>query len=157
MNLEIERKFLVINNEFKKEAYQKKYLVQGYLNTNKKRTVRVRIEDDKAFITIKGESNKSGTTRFEWEKEINLAEAKELLNICEDQKIEKYRYLVKINNHVFEVDEFLGANKGLIIAEVELTDEKEKFNKPSWLGVEVTGLPKYYNSNLSKLAFKNWV
>lgn len=157
MGLEIERKFLVLNKDFKKDAFQKKYLVQGYLNSDKNRTVRIRIEDENAFITIKGKSNKKGTTRFEWEKKIEVSEAKELLLLCENNIIEKNRYLVKINKHIFEVDEFLGDNKDLIIAEIELNSENEVFNKPVWLGVEVTGNTKYYNSNISKNPFKNWV
>lgn len=156
MNLEIERKFLVLNNSFKEAAYQKNYIKQGFLNSDKERVVRVRIKDDKAYLTIKGKSNASGTTRFEWEKEISTEEANQLFNLCEPGIIEKYRYLVKIGKHVFEVDEFFGDNEGLLIAEVELSSENEAFNKPTWLGKEVTGDIKYYNSNLSKLPFKNW-
>ncbi len=156
MNIEIERKFLVKNNSFKKESFQKKYIKQGFLNSNKERVVRIRISDDLAFITVKGESNNSGTTRFEWEKEINKNDAEQLLLLCEPTLIEKNRYLVKISNHVFEVDEFLNDNKGLIIAEIELSSENENFKKPSWLGKEVTGDIKYYNSNISLFPFKNW-
>ncbi len=156
MALEIERKFLVKNTDFKKEAFQKNTIKQGYLNTDKSRTVRVRIADDKAFLTIKGQSNTSGTTRFEWEKEIDTIEAEQLLLLCEPSIIDKTRYLVKSNNHTFEVDEFYGDNKGLIIAEVELTSENETFTKPNWLGKEVTGNLKYYNSCLSKSPFKDW-
>ncbi len=156
MSLEIERKFLVENQEFKKEAYQKKLLKQGYLNSDKNRTVRVRIADDKGFITIKGKSNSTGTTRFEWEKEIDTLEAEQLLLLCEPSIIDKTRFYVKSENHIFEVDEFYRDNQGLIVAEIELNSENEQFKKPSWLGKEVTGNIKYYNSSLSKNPFKNW-
>jgi adenylate cyclase len=156
MSLEIERKFLVKNEEFKKEAYQKKLLKQGYLNSDKNRTVRVRIADDKGFITIKGKSNSTGTTRFEWEKEIDLLEAEQLLLLCEPSVIDKTRFYVKSENHIFEVDEFYSDNQGLIVAEIELNSENEQFKKPYWLGKEVTGNIKYYNSSLSKNPFKNW-
>ncbi|MCH3881530.1 MULTISPECIES: CYTH domain-containing protein [Tenacibaculum] len=156
MALEIERKFLVNSDRFKEEAYQKNYIKQGFLNSNKNRTVRIRIMDDKGFLTIKGKSNKSGTSRFEWEKEISKTEAVELFLLCEKGIIEKYRYLVKSEKHTFEVDEFLGENDGLVVAEIELSSEEESFKKPSWLGKEVTGKKKYYNSNLSKKPFCNW-
>tara|TARA_R110002072_G_scaffold96968_3_gene213071 strand:- start:2186 stop:2659 length:474 start_codon:yes stop_codon:yes gene_type:complete len=156
MNLEIERKFLITNTNFKKESYQKKYIQQGFLNSDKNRVVRVRIIEEKAYLTIKGVSDKSGTSRFEWEKEISLQEAKALMKLCEKGVIEKYRYFHKLENHVFEIDEFLGDNEGLIIAEVELKNKNEVFIKPSYLGKEVTGDEKYYNSNLSKIPFKDW-
>lgn len=156
MNLEIERKFLITNTNFKKESYQKKYIQQGFLNSDKNRVVRVRIIEEKAYLTIKGVSDKSGTSRFEWEKEISVQEAKALMNLCEKGVIEKYRYFHKLENHVFEIDEFLGDNEGLIIAEVELKNKNEVFIKPSYLGKEVTGDEKYYNSNLSKIPFKDW-
>ncbi len=156
MNLEIERKFLITNTNFKKQSYQKKYIQQGFLNSDKNRVVRVRIIEEKAYLTIKGVSDKSGTSRFEWEKEISLQEAKALMKLCEKEVIEKYRYFHKLENHVFEIDEFLGDNEGLIIAEVELKNKNEVFIKPSYLGKEVTGDEKYYNSNLSKVPFKNW-
>jgi CYTH domain-containing protein len=156
MSLEIERKFLVKNEDFKNECYQKKLVKQGYLNSDKSRTVRVRIADDKGFITIKGKSNTAGTTRFEWEKEIDVLEAEQLLLLCEPSIIDKTRFYVKNENHIFEVDEFYSDNKGLIVAEVELNSENELFKKPSWLGKEVTGTIKYYNSSLSKNPFKNW-
>lgn len=156
MSLEIERKFLVKNKDFKKEAFLIKSIKQGYLNSNKNRTVRVRISDEKAFITIKGKSNHSGTTRFEWEKEISKFEAEQLLLLCEPSIIDKTRFLVKKDGHIFEVDEFYGDNSGLIIAEIELNSENETFEKPLWLGNEVTGNNKYYNSNLSKKPFMDW-
>ena len=156
MTFEIERKFLVISDQYKQVAYKKSYIKQGFLNSKKERVVRVRIKDDTGFLTIKGASNKSGTTRFEWEKEIDLKEAQDLFNLCEEGIIEKYRYLVKENNHIYEVDDFLGENKGLVVAEIELENENEQFSKPNWLGKEVTGTVKYYNSNLSKLPFSKW-
>ena len=156
MNLEIERKFLVKNGSFKTHAYKKSYIKQGFLNTHKERTVRVRIMDETAFITVKGKSNDSGTTRFEWEKEISVLEANNLIHLAEKGVIEKYRYFIKSNAHTFEVDEFLGDNTGLIIAEVELSSENENFSKPDWLEKEVTGDIKYYNSSLSKHPFKLW-
>ena len=156
MSLEIERKFLVKNLDFKIESFEKKYIKQGYLNADKNRTVRVRVSNTKAFLTIKGKSNKVGTTRFEWEKEIALSEAEELLLLCEPSIIEKHRYFIKKGIHTFEVDEFLGDNLGLIVAEIELNFENETFDKPNWLAKEVTGTVKYYNSSISKLPFKNW-
>ncbi|WNW01041.1 CYTH domain-containing protein [Tenacibaculum sp. HL-MS23] len=156
MTFEIERKFLVISDQYKQVAYKKSYIKQGFLNSKKERVVRVRIKDDTGFLTIKGASNKSGTTRFEWEKEIDLKEAQDLFNLCEEGIIEKYRYLVKENNHTYEVDDFLGENKGLVVAEIELENETEQFSKPNWLGKEVTGTVKYYNSNLSKIPFSKW-
>lgn len=156
MSLEIERKFLVENEDFKTVCYQKKLVKQGYLNSDKSRTVRIRIADDKGFITIKGQSNKTGTTRFEWEKEIDILEAEQLLLLCEPSIIDKTRFYVKSENHIFEVDEFYSDNQGLIVAEIELNSENEQFKKPSWLGKEVTGNIKYYNSSLSKNPFKNW-
>ena len=156
MSLEIERKFLVKSNEFQNNSHKKFYIKQGFLNTNKHRTVRIRISDEKAYLTIKGISNNSGISRFEWEKEIPLKEAKQLLLLCEKGIIEKNRYLIKYGLHIFEVDEFLGKNEGLIIAEIELSSENEVFEKPIWLGKEVTGDIKYYNSQLSKKPFTNW-
>ncbi|HSP83916.1 MAG TPA: CYTH domain-containing protein [Gillisia sp.] len=154
--IEIERKFLVKAHDFKAEAYKKTRIVQGFLNTDPHRTVRIRINGEQAFITVKGLSNKTGLSRFEWEKEIPVNEAEALLALCEPGIIEKVRYLVKKNNHTFEVDEFLGENQGLVIAEVELKDENESFTKPAWLGPEVTGDVRYYNSQLSKDPYINW-
>jgi CYTH domain-containing protein len=156
MGIEIERKFLVKNDDFKQESYQHTTIKQGFLNSNKNRIVRIRISDTLAFITVKGKSNLSGTTRFEWEKEINIIEAEELLLLCEPSIIEKIRYYIRKGNHTFEIDVFLGKNKGLIVAEIELASENESFEKPDWLGKEVTGKIKYYNSNLSNHPYKSW-
>jgi len=154
--LEIERKFLVLSEVFKTEAFKKTKIIQGFLNTHKERTVRIRINGDIAFITVKGISNSKGTTRLEWQKEIPVSEAEKLLTLCEPNLIEKTRYEVKVNNHIFEVDEFYGENEGLIIAEIELISENETFTKPEWLGKEVTGDVRYYNSLLSKTPYRNW-
>lgn len=156
MSLEIERKFLVKNDAFKKESFQEKIIKQGYLNSDKNRTVRIRISDHQGFITVKGVSNASGTTRFEWEKEIDVTEATEMLSLCETTIIDKNRFLVESGKHIFEIDEFYGDNQGLIIAEIELNSENETFEKPTWLGAEVTGNAKYYNSYLSKFPFSTW-
>jgi CYTH domain-containing protein len=156
MGIEIERKFLVRNLDFKTESFEKKYIKQGYLNSNKNRTVRIRVSNNTGFITIKGKSNKNGTSRFEWEKEIPITEAEELLLLCEPTIIEKTRYLIKVGDHIFEVDEFAGDNSGLVVAEIELNSEDEVFEKPNWLSKEVTGNLKYYNSSISKLPFINW-
>lgn len=155
-HLEIERKFLVSSDAYKQEATSQTRIVQGFLNTDPSRTVRVRIMGEKGFLTVKGDSNDSGTTRFEWEIEISTAEATNLIDLCETGILEKYRFEVPYGKHIFEVDEFLGENKGLILAEVELEHEDEPFERPQWLGEEVTGQKKYYNSQLSKTPFKEW-
>lgn len=154
---EIERKFLVKDESFKKSSQHKYVIVQGYLSSNPERSVRIRIRDKEAFLTIKGATSESGTTRFEWEKEIPLDEAEALLELCEPTAIKKERYLVKVGQHTFEVDEFHGDNQGLIMAEVELKTEAEAYTKPDWLGKEVTGDPRYYNAYLSKKPYKSWV
>jgi len=153
---EIERKFLVKSENFKKEANKKTRITQGYLSSVPERTVRVRTKGDKGYITIKGIGNTSGATRYEWEKEIPAEEVEELLKICEPGVIDKTRYLVKVGNHTFEVDEFYGENKGLTVAEIELSSESESFEKPAWLGDEVTGDTKYYNSMLMKNPYTKW-
>lgn len=154
--IEIERKFLVISDAYKNSATAKKRIVQGFLNTHPERTVRVRIKGDTGFLTVKGISNESGTSRFEWEKEIDIKAAEKLLQICEEGIIDKTRFDVPLGKYTFEIDEFYGENKGLIVAEIELDDENEAFQKPEWLGKEVTGESKYYNSQLSKYPFKDW-
>jgi len=153
---EIERKFLVLSEDFKAEAFKQTRIVQGFLNTHKERTVRVRTKGKQAFITVKGISNSEGTIRLEWEKEIPVPEAEMLLNLCEPNLIEKTRFEIKSGNHIFEVDEFYGENEGLVIAEIELSSENENFTKPEWLGKEVTGDVRYYNSLLSKTPYRNW-
>lgn len=155
MAYEIERKFLV-KGEFAQQASGSKSIAQGYLNSDPMRTVRIRTSDKEAFLTIKGPGNESGTSRYEWETSIDPVEASELLQLCEPGVIEKTRYLVPCDGHTFEVDVFAGANEGLIIAEVELDNENEAFTKPEWLGEEVTGENRYYNSALSKKPFKKW-
>ncbi|MCG2459345.1 CYTH domain-containing protein [Flavobacteriaceae bacterium F89] len=148
--IEIERKFLVTSSEYRNSAISKERIVQGFLNTDPERTVRVRIKERSGFLTVKGKSNATGTTRFEWEKEILVAEAEQLISLCKPVILKKTRYNVPYAGHLFEVDEFHGANEGLVIAEVELKSETEIFEKPSWLGIEITGDIRYYNSQLSK-------
>ena len=157
MAVEIERKFLVKNDDFKLEAKRIHKIRQGYLNSNKNRAVRVRVWDEIGYLTIKGKSNASGTSRFEWEKEIPFAEAELLLLLCEPSVLEKNRYIIEHGNHKFEVDVFLWVNDGLIVAEIELQDENEPFSKPNWLGKEVTGDPKFYNASLSKTPYSEWL
>nr|WP_315165171.1 CYTH domain-containing protein [uncultured Flavobacterium sp.] len=154
--IEIERKFLVTSKAFKTEAFSQNKIAQGYLSSVPERTVRVRIKGDKGFVTVKGISSDSGMSRFEWEKEIPVDEAENLLKLCEKGIIDKIRFNVKIGNHTFEVDEFYGENEGLIIAEIELNSENEVFERPNWLGEEVTNDKRYYNSYLSNHPFKNW-
>lgn len=155
-NLEIERKFLVKSSAYKTNSTTETRIVQGFLNTDPERTVRLRIRGNKGYLTVKGKGNATGTTRFEWETEISVAEAANLIDLCEPGILEKIRYEVAIGGHTFEVDEFLGENKGLVIAEIELQHENEPFIKPNWLGEEVTGQTKYYNSQLSKKPFLKW-
>ena len=155
MALEIERKFLVAEG-FKPSATIFFRICQGYLNSSPERTVRVRIKGDKGYLTVKGLSSESGASRYEWEKEIPVSEAAELLRLCEPGIIDKTRYLIEADSHTFEVDEFHGDNEGLIIAEIELSSESETFTKPAWLGAEVTGDARYYNSMLMKHPYKKW-
>lgn len=155
MAQEIERKFLVLG-EYKSYAYAHSHILQGYISSARGRTVRVRIRDEKGYLTIKGASDTAGMTRYEWEKEIPLDEARELMKLCEPGVIDKTRYLVKSGNHVFEIDEFYGDNEGLVMAEVELSQENESFVKPHFIGEEVTGDIRYYNSQLMKKPFKSW-
>jgi len=153
---EIERKFLIHNNSFKAEAINALRITQGYLSSAPERTVRVRIKGEQGFLTIKGISNDSGTTRFEWEKEIPVSEAQTLLTLCEPGLIDKTRYLVPCGDHTYEIDEFYGENTGLIVAEIELDDEDEAFQKPDWLAKEVTGDVRYYNALLMKKPYQSW-
>lgn len=154
--LEIERKFLVRSEAFRQQATSCQIIAQGYLNSHPERTVRVRISGEHGILTIKGKTNEGGTTRFEWETEMALIDAMPLLAICEPGVIHKKRYLVPIGKHLYEVDVFEGDNQGLIVAEIELTHEDEVFEKPSWLGEEVTGDPRFYNAHLSRDPYKNW-
>lgn len=154
--VEIERKFLVKSADFKEQAFTQNKIAQGYLSAVPERTVRVRIKGNKGFITIKRISQQGGMSRFEWENEIPLDEAQELLKLCEKGKIEKTRFEIKSGKHIIEVDEFYGENEGLVMAEVELTSEEEAFEKPEWLGEEVTNDERYYNAYLSKNPFKQW-
>jgi len=154
--IEIERKFLVSSGLFKAEAISNNRIVQGFLNTDPDRTVRVRIYGMQGFLTVKGRSNEAGTTRFEWEHEIEVAEAERLLDLCEPSIVEKTRYKVPYGNHIFEVDEFEGENEGLVMAEIELSSPDETFYTPKWLGQEVTGDTRYYNSYLSKQPYQSW-
>jgi len=155
MAKEIERKFLV-TGAYKAFANKHTYIHQGYLSKDPSRTVRVRSRGGKGYITIKGLGNKTGISRFEWEKEITVEEAEDLLQFCLPGVIEKIRYEIPYEGHIFEVDEFFSENAGLVIAEIELSDEDEVFEKPSWLGDEVTGIEKYYNSSLSANPYTNW-
>lgn len=150
MATEIERKFLVTSMEFRGEAISSTLVRQGYLSRTPERTVRVRVANTSAYLTIKGKSSGSGLSRYEWEREIPYAEALELLKICEPGVIEKRRYIIPLEGSElkFEVDEFHGQHNGLIIAEIELQYESQEFAKPTWLGQEVTGNPRYYNSQL---------
>jgi len=147
MGKEIERKFLV-KGEFRHLASKSSEITQAYLSVNPSRIVRIRIADRKAVLSIKAPLKDSLLTRREWEYEIPVLEAMELLSVCIPGKIIKTRYLVPSGNHTFEVDVFHGTKEGLVIAEIELSDEKDFFERPDWLGEEVTGKPEYYNVNL---------
>ncbi|MBC7641915.1 MAG: CYTH domain-containing protein [Flavobacterium sp.] len=154
--IEIERKFLVLNHEFKKQAQASFQITQGYLSTVPERTVRVRIKGNLGYLTIKGITNDSGMSRYEWEKQIDLTDAQHLLGLCEKEVISKTRHEIKVGKHIFEVDEFQGKNNGLIIAEIELESETEIFEKPDWLGQEVTNDKRYYNAYLSHNVYEEW-
>lgn len=153
---EIERKFLVKSDAFKLQAISHYSIRQGFLNTDPARTVRVRLTGDTGFLTVKGLSDVQGLKRFEWEKSISATEAQALLNLCEPGQIIKERFLVPVGKNTFEIDVFQGENQGLIIAEIELTAEDEVFEKPHWLGDEVTGQVRYYNAQLAKNPFCKW-
>ena len=155
MHTEIERKFLVVG-EFKHLAYQHSHIEQGYFATDPGRTVRIRIRDDKAYLTIKGPSINKGLSRYEFETEIPVDDAKMMMTMCLPGQIGKDRYLVKSGKHIIEVDEFAGANTGLTIAEIELENEDEEYVKPDFLGQEVTGNVKYYNKYLSIHPYNSW-
>lgn len=155
MAQEIERKFLV-TGPFRHLATAETRIVQGYLSSVPERAVRVRIKGDKGYLTIKGIGGASGASRFEWERELPLAEADALLELCEPGVIDKVRYLVPAGSHTFEVDEFHGDNDGLVIAELELASEAEAFVRPEWLGAEVTGDARFYNAMLVKQPYRSW-
>lgn len=154
--IETERKFLVKSDAYKVEASTQKRIVQGYLSTDPERTVRIRIKGEQGFLTIKGKSNASGLSRMEWEKEITVEDANALLPLCLPGVIDKIRYEIPVGNHLYEVDEFFGENNGLIIAEIELANEDDSFEKPDWLGDEVTGDERYYNAYISSRPFSTW-
>ncbi|MBO7129358.1 MAG: CYTH domain-containing protein [Prevotella sp.] len=154
--LEIERKFLVKGDGYKQQAYSHSHIQQGYICSSHGRTVRVRIRDERGFLTIKGPSGNGGLSRYEFEKEITLDEAEHLMQLCEPGIIDKNRWLVKSGRHTFEVDEFFGENEGLVMAEVELGAEDESYEKPDFIGQEVTGDRRYYNSHLRKNPFSVW-
>ena len=156
MALEIERKVLVKDDSYKAMAYHASRIAQGYICSMRGRTVRVRIRDEKGYLTIKGPADEAGLGRYEWEKEIPLQEAQELMKLCEPGMIDKTRYLVQSGNHVFEVDEFYGENEGLVVAEVELASADEIYEKPGFVGEEVTGDVRYYNSFLMKNPYRCW-
>jgi adenylate cyclase len=156
MAQEIEKKFLVKSGTNIDQLGDATRITQGYLSSVKERTVRVRVKGEKGFLTIKGMGNDSGASRYEFEKEISVNDAQDLLNICEPGVIDKTRTNVASGKHTFEVDCFFGENEGLVVAEVELTSEDESFEKPAWLGEEVTGDPKYYNSMLMKTPYSTW-
>lgn len=150
MALEIERKFLVLNDSYKQEAFSHSHIIQGYICSERGRTVRIRIRDDRAYITIKGPSMDGGLSRYEFEQEIPLEDGLNLMKICEPGIIDKVRWLVKCGEHIFEVDEFFGKNEGLVIAEVELKSADDNPKIPDFIGKEVTGDRRYYNSQLRR-------
>lgn len=156
MALEIERKFLVLDDSYKHEAFSKSHIQQGYICSERGRTVRIRIRNERAYITIKGPSLNGGLSRYEFEQEIPLDDARKLLTLCDPGIIDKTRWLVKAGNHTFEVDEFAGDNEGLTVAEVELASEDEAFEKPAFIGQEVTGDRRYYNSHLRRNPYCRW-
>lgn len=156
MALEIERKFLVLNDSYKRESFSHSHILQGYICSERGRTVRVRIRDDRAYITIKGPSLDGGLSRYEFEQEISLDDGRELLKLCEPGIIDKVRWLVKSGDHTFEVDEFFGENAGLVMAEVELKEAMESVKIPDFIGQEVTGDRRYYNSQLRLRPYTTW-
>lgn len=154
--LEIERKFLVVNESYKELATSSTHIKQGYICSDRGRTVRVRIRGHQAFLTIKGPSFDNGLSRYEFEKEITLDDAEHLFRLCGPGVIDKTRYFVPVGNHVFEVDEFYGDNEGLVVAEVELSSVDDVFERPTFIGIEVTGDRRYYNSMLTLQPYNTW-
>lgn len=156
MPLEIERKFLVLDDSYKNLATSSSHIKQGYIYSGKGKTIRVRIRDERGYLTIKGPSDKAGLCRYEWEKEVDLHDAEELMRLCEPGIIDKTRYIIPSGKHTFEVDEFFGENQGLVMAEVELVSEEEPYEKPPFIGEEVTGDRRYYNSHLRENPYSRW-
>ena len=156
MAFEIERKFLVTDDSYKAIAFHSDRIAQGYICREGGNSARVRVRGEKGYITIKGPSTDDGLSRYEWEKEIPASEAWELMKLCHGGIIDKTRYLVKSGRHTFEVDEFHGDNEGLVVAEVELEELDEKFECPQFIGKEVTGEKRYYNSHLTRMPYKLW-
>lgn len=156
MPIEIERKFLVLNDSYKKEAFSHSHIQQGYICSDSKRTVRVRVRDNRAYLTIKSPTPEGGLSCNEFEIEIKLEEGKQLMKICEPGIIDKVRWLVKCGKHTFEVDEFSCDNEGLVMAEVELSSVDEQVEIPNFIGQEVTGDRKYFNTQLRKHPYKTW-
>ena len=155
MHTEIERKFL-IKGDFSADVSASKRIVQGYICSQPGKTVRIRIQDQDGFLTIKGPSDAKGMSRYEFEKQISLEDAEQLLKLCEPGAIDKVRHLAKVEGHTWEIDVFHGENEGLIMAEIELESEDESFGIPEWIGQEVTGDRRYYNSMLTKNPFTKW-
>lgn len=153
MNIEIERKFLLVHNSWKEEAVGVRYK-QAYLNEKGDNTVRVRVEGDRAKLTIK--SKATNISRMEFEYDIPMEDAEKLFLIAKTPAVEKIRYKIEYAGNVWEVDEFLGDNEGLVVAEIELKSEMQQFEKPSWIGMEVSGDKKYTNANLARNPYKNW-
>ena len=154
--LEVERKFLVLNDGYKRQARSSSRIRQGYICSGHGRTVRVRVRGDRGYLTIKGPSLDGGISRYEFEKEITLDEAEHLMALCDTGAIDKTRYLGDSGSHTFEVDEFYGDNEGLVMAEVELHAADEPFEKPDFIGREVTGDRRYYNGHLAKHPYCEW-
>jgi len=154
--IEIERKYLVKNLEFKSFSREVKTITQGYINDDPNKSVRIRLIENNAYITIKGKPLNDGLSRYEWEKKISLDEGLDLLKLCNDQLISKKRYYINFKEFIIEVDEFLDKNKGLYIAEIELNSLNQKLRLPTWIGEEVTGINKYYNLNLISRPFTKW-
>ena len=154
--MEIERKFLVTDDSYKALSYSRSEILQAYICSHNGRTVRIRLRDKQAYLTIKGPSDASGIARYEWEKEIPVEEARQLLDICLPGRIEKTRWLVQAGKHIVEVDEFHGENDGLVFAEIELNAIDEPYEKPAFLGKEVTGDRRYYNGYISRNPYCTW-
>jgi adenylate cyclase len=154
--MEIERKFLVLDDAYRAEAYRTYRIAQGYLCSAPERTVRVRLRDDEGFLTVKGPSDETGVSRYEFEQPVARADAEEMLRLCEPGIIDKERHLVRFGQHLWEVDRFHGDNEGLTVAEIELDRKDEPFERPAWLGREVTGEKRFYNAMLSKRPFNQW-